>query len=66
MEFIYGYLSVILIEARKKLSLQSVPRIYGTRWKASEPIEGHFFESTDKQFGHDGIIIYYIRSLGLA
>jgi len=63
-QFIHGYLGVILIEARKEASLQIEPRIDGTRWKASEPIKGHSFESTDKQPGHDSIIICYITSLG--
>ena len=33
--------------------------------KAFEQVKGLSFESTDKQSGHDGVIIYYITSLGL-
>jgi len=57
-------IGVILIEATKEPSLQIDPRIDGTWWKTSEPVEGHSFESIDKQSGHDGVIIYYITSLG--
>ena len=63
-KFIHGYLDVFLIEAREEPSLQIDPRIDGTQWKASELVEGYSFESPDKQSGHDGIIIYYIISLG--
>ena len=63
-ELISGYLGIILIEVGKKSSLQIDLRIDGTRWKASKSVKGHSFESTDKQFGHDSVIIYYITSLG--
>jgi len=63
-ELVYGYLGVILIEARKESSLQIDSRLDGTRWKAFELVKGHSFESTDKQSGHDSVIIYYITNLG--
>ena len=63
-KFIHGYLGVILIEGREELYLQIDPRIDETQWKASESVESHSFEGTNKQSGHDGIIIYYITSLG--
>jgi len=62
-KFIHGYLGIILIEAREEPGLQIDSRIDGTRWKASDQVEGYSFESKDKQSGHDGIIIYYITSM---
>jgi len=63
-KFIHGYLGVVLIKAREEPSLLIDPRIDGTWWEASEPVEGYSFESTDKQSDHYGIIIYYITALG--
>ena len=62
-EFVHGYLSVILIKTRKKLSFQVDLRIDRARRKASEPVECYPLQGANEQSGHDSIIVYDITGL---
>ena len=55
---------VILEEACYEKLLQIAPVLDRTFWELHEPFKGQPFQGADEQARQDGIIIYYIPSLG--